>query len=375
MATKPSGQSGSATVGDRMRMARQALGWSTRKAAAQIRPGIVISHATLANYEKGATSPPVEVLAGLAALYDRPVGWFLARGPMLSGVRYRNAKSKVGVRDTRCFEGEAQRWLDAYIAIERYLSEPLKCDLDFEAALDEPPARTASRLRRELDLDEDDPVPSVIEVLERLGVRVMEQDTDLAIDGLAGTLGDEQVVILNRAVSNDRSRMNAGHELGHVVRRDCARAQHDRKDEKAAFEFASYLLLTSKMLQAAFKHKSMVRLVEFKERFGISLAAMVYRAQHEGVIDPTLARRLWIKFGKRGWRKTEPGRVRADRAIRFETLLDSAMVERKIAIRTLADIAGVRPQEVRRRLALAMGFDIHREEDDPPEGHTLRLVR
>ena len=362
------------TLGDRMRIARQSMGWSTRTAAAGLRPEVSISHASLANYEKGATSPPVEVLSCLAALYGHPMKWFLEEGPVLAGIRYRNAKSKVGVRDRQRFAGEAQKWLDAYVAVETYLEQPLRPDLEFEVGPGEPPAEAAARLRAKLGLSEDDPVPSVVDVLERLGVRVIEQDTDLAIDGLAARLGDEDVVVLNRSVSNDRARMNAGHELGHVVRGDCGPGTEDRRDEKAAFELASHLLLTSQMLRAAFMHKSMVRLLKFKERFGISLAAMVYRAQDEDIISSTEARRLWIELGRRGWRKREPGRVRPDRAIRFETLLDGARVERDLSLSTFAKVAGVRPDELRRRLALAMGLEVD-DDDDPPEGHTLRLVR
>lgn len=371
--------SGRSTLGERLRAARVATGLSTRAVVDKIRRFAPISHATLANYERDLTRPPIDVVTALATLYQRPLNWFLGDGPSLSGVRYRNLKSKVGVRDRQRFEGDCLRWLDAYALIESYLGEGLKADLKFEAKPGEAPAETATRLRREaLNLDDEDRLPSVVEVLERLGVRVMEVETELTVDGLAGRRGDEFAVVLNMKVSNDRARMNAAHELGHVVRGDCKSSkEEDSKEEKAAFEFASHLLLTSAMLKEAFRRKSVVDLVRYKERFGISLAAMVYRGQAEHLIEESEARNLWIEFSKRGWRVREPGTVWADRATRFEALVDGALVQGRATLPELAGVAGVREGELRRRLALATGADDYDagQEEGLADRQGLRLVR
>lgn len=367
-----------ATLGERLKTARAGKGLSTRAVAERLRAVAPISHATLANYERDATRPPIDVMTALATVYERPLNWFLGGGAVLSGVHYRNLKSKVGVRDKLRFEAECQRWLDAYTAIERHVGDELRPDIHFTVNDDESPADAAARLRTEkLNLNEDDRLPSVIDLLERLGVRVMETETDLAIDGLAAMMGDEHVVVLNSDVANDRARMNAAHEAGHVVRGDCGHhASDDGDHEKAAFEFASHLLLTSAMLAEAFKRKSVVDLVRFKERFGISLAAMVYRAQREHLIRESEARRLWIEFSKRGWRSQEPGRVWADRATRFEALIDSSLVAGRSTLARMAEIAGVREDELRRRLALATGADSYdaEQEESPTEKHRLRIV-
>lgn len=368
----------SPSLGERLLMARKAKGWSTRAVAERVAPLAKVSHATVSNYEKNATKPPIDVLSALATLYERPINWFLGDGPMLSGVRYRNLKSKVGVRDRHRFEGESQRWLDAYVALERHLGDVLRAEVTFEVQPKETPAEAAARFRKEVaKLDDDEPVHSVVEQMERLGVRVMEMETDLAIDGMAAAMGEEHVVVLNAHVSNDRARMNAAHELGHVVHGDCGPGAETKKQEDAAFAFASHLMLTSAMLKEAFRRKSMVDLVKFKERFGISLAAMVYRGNKDGLLSDREAKRLWIEFNRRGWRKEEPGRVLADRATRFESLLGSAIIERNLALGALGAIVGVREDELRRRLDLATGShdDVAEEEEVPTRVQRLRLVR
>lgn len=364
------------TLGERLKRARTGKGWSTRAVAEMLSPRITVSHATIANYEKNATRPPIDVMMAFARIYERPMNWFLGQGAALAGVRYRNLKSKVGVKDRHRFEGECQRWFDAYIAIESHLGDALEADLEFEVRPDEAPAKAASRLRSLLNLDEDDRVPSVCDVLQRLGCRVMEIETDLAIDGLAARLGDEDVVMLNCSVSNDRARMDAAHELAHVVSGDCRDGEESKEEEKAAFEFASHFLLTSTMLREAFKRKSVVELFRFKSRFGISAAAMLYRAQAERLIKESQAKMLWIEFAKRGWKAREPGQVWPDRATRFEAIIDEAIVGGKATLGTLAEVAGVREDELRRRLALATGADDYDAsmEDHPAERQGLRIV-
>lgn len=371
------------TLGEKLRQSRQATGLSTRAVAERIKRIAGVSHATIANYEKDATQPPVDVLAALASVYERPINWYLGGGAVLRGVRYRNLKSKVGVRARQQFEAEVQRWLDAYIAIERHLDVPLTAEKDqsgigideFKPQPEERPRETALRLREALGLDVDAPVVSVVDILERAGIRAIEMETDLAIDGMAAVLGDEHVVVLAHHTSHDRARLTAAHELGHVVRGDCGDGEESKTEERAAFEFASHLLLTSEMLAAAFKRKSVVDLVRFKERYGISLAAMVYRAQEEGIIREDEARRLWIAFAQRGWKTKEPGRVIADRPSRFEALVASATEERQLTFKALAEIGGVREEELKHRIDMALNAEeVTDDEDHAAAKHRLRIA-
>lgn len=258
--------------------------------------------------------------------------------------------------------------------METRLKKPLQRTIpDFYVASGTGPDDLAREVRRTLQLKDDDPVPSVVEVLEGFGIRVMENPTDLRIDGLAAKYDAEYVVILNPGVSNDRSRLNAAHELAHVLLGDCDKEAAESKDaENAAFEFGSMFLLPNGQLKQAFEGQSMVRLVRFKERFGISLAAMVYRAEKLGFISKPMAKGLWIEFARRGWRTQEPGNVRADRATCFEQLIDEVLATGRMSLKEVADLGGVRPEAIRERLNLAMGIrgDQHPEDEG---AHTIKF--
>jgi Zn-dependent peptidase ImmA (M78 family)/DNA-binding XRE family transcriptional regulator len=347
-------------LASKLKTARSLTGMSTRAVSAKLAKRFAVSHATLANYESGRTVPPMDVLAALAELYERPLNWFLEGGKSLTGVQYRNLKSRVRMSDLHTFEANVQRWIDAYVALELRLGRSLTKAVSVSFSSRDKlllPDELGRAVRRELNISEDEPISSVVEVLERFGIRVLENPTDLRIDGLAAKYDGKYVVVLNPTVSNDRTRLNAAHELGHVLYGDCdSEEAADKATEQRAFEFASHLLLPNNQLKRAFEGQSMVRLVQFKERFGISLAAMVYRAEKLGFIPKSTAKMLWIEFARRGWKTNEPGTVRPDRATRFEQLIDEALASRKLSLKELADLAGVRPEAIRERLNYAMGL-------------------
>lgn len=371
------------SVSTKLLAARKATGMSTRAVAQILGAKIPITHATIANYEKGSTTPPLNVLAALADVYARPITWFLQSGPSLSGIQYRALHSKLRVSDKHIFEGQCLRWLEAYHRLDQHLGSSLKPVIDRNVvSRGQGPVGIANWIRDHFRLG-NGPVPSVVSILETFGIRVIEVPTDLAISAMAARFGDEFIVALNPRYPSDRCRMNAAHELGHILLGDC-HADHisdeRQKVEKPAYEFASRLLLPKTQLEEACQPRSMVRLVQTKESFGISLAAIIYRAEEDKIWPPHICKMLWVEFAKRGWRTNEPGYVRPDRANRFESNLDAAIIDNRLTWTNAASITGLREEELRERVKVALGID---GQDEVQEGGlqeenstpTLRLVK
>lgn len=368
-------------LAEKLKQARLGSGCSTRVIADRLAQRVKVSHATIANYEAGRSQPTMDVLAAMSVVYGRPLNWFLSRSLTLRHIRYRNRKSRVKQTELARYEAHAIKWLEAYRALEETLKEPLKRDLaDFRFEPTESGKAAANRLRKRLNLADDQKVTSVADLLERLGVRAIELPTDLALDGFAASTDGEYAVVLNSTVSSDRARLNAAHEVAHVLAGDCDSDDIDNSGphEKRAFEFASHLLLTDEMLREALKSRSMVSLVQFKERFGISVAAMIFRGKESGHLSESLAKRIWIEIARRGWKDNEPGHVAEDRAVRFERLLDSALLEERLTLDQAASLTGVRTDELRERHEWALGLVAWRSSPYAPaidkEQPYLRLV-
>jgi len=363
------------SLAGKLKTARSLAELSTRAVAQKLSKRFPISHASLANYESGRSTPSLDLLAALADLYERPINWFLEGGKSLSDVQYRNLKSRVLMSDLHRFEAEVQRWLDGYVSIERRLDCPLKPSIDFHQVTDEvTPIELSLRVRRYLNIgSEVDPIQSVVEILEKFGIRVLENQTNLCLDGMAAKFGSELVVVLNPDMPHDRMRLMAAQELAHFLYQDSKLKNTVTKGiEARASEFASYLLLTNGQLKRAFEGRSMVRLVQFKEKYGISLAAMIYRAEKLEFISTQMAKSLWSAFAERGWKTNEPGVVRQDRARRFESLIEEAIYSSKLSMKEVADLCGVKADAIRFRLDYAMG--IRREHAPGDEGaDTVKL--
>jgi Zn-dependent peptidase ImmA (M78 family) len=367
-----------AVVAARLREARLAAGLSTRTVAGHLlsKFNVRISHTALANYEKaiGGSSPPVRIIALIGEICERPLEWFLQESRPLTGIRYRYTSSRVLVKERHQFEAQAQHWLEAYDSLERRLRQRLIATKKIADFRIKEPIALAQKIRSSLDMKKREPIFSVVGILESFGIRVIELATPFRIDGLTARFGDEIAVVLNPSTANDRCRLNAAHELYHGLSGDCDESNTATRDmENRAFEFACNLLIPQSELEQAFDGLSAVRLVQAKEHFGISMAAMIYRAEKLGIINERLAKKLWIQFAKRGWRAKEPGSVRPDRAIRFETILDKAITARRITWTEAAALMSVTRPELEDRMRLAMGIKDYDEPDQKGGTFTLKI--
>ena len=342
----------------RLREARREIGLSTRAVAQRLPARLAVSHTTIASYENGATVPPVDVLAALAGIYARPLNWFLEKREGLGCFRYRNLPSRVRLTEQRQFEALTGKWVDAYCNLEQHLKcRPVQRLGRVSLPEDVSPNDLAIKVRKHyLDLDDDQPIANVVSVLESFSTWALELKSSFGIDGAATRRGDEFVVVLCPDVTNDRARMNAGHELAHVLYDDCKQrlGLTDDEIEKRAYVFASSLLLPESQLRSAFEGKSFLKLIQYREKFGVSIAAMIYMAEKARIINTTVSRRLWSEMTKHGWRRHEPGYVSRDRAINFEIMLESAIQSRSMSWADAERVTGVREAELRERLENAI---------------------
>lgn len=339
----------------RLREARRESGLSVRAACLKLPRRLSLSHTTLGSYENGATRPPIDVLAALADLYQRPLDWFLDSRETLSGFRYRNLKQRTPVAEKRHFEAQAGKWAEAYLKLDRFLDSPSNKRLKLpESDIILPASELALSIRRDvLNLEDSDRIENVIHVLESFSAWALEISTSLGIDGATAQHGKETVVFFNPDVPNERLRMTAAHELASILYRDLqpTAGVSESAIEKRAYDFATSLLLPHSQLVEAFKTKSLLKLFEYKERFGVSLAAMIHMAERTKLISTTISRSLWSDVVKRGWHHNEPGFVWRDRAITFEMMLDSAIQTKRITWEDAERITGIRIDELQRRIA------------------------
>ncbi|GMA91491.1 ImmA/IrrE family metallo-endopeptidase [Homoserinibacter gongjuensis] len=149
---------------------------------------------------------------------------------------------------------------------------------------------------------------------ERHGVVVVYSEPGVAsIDAYSLTSSTRPVIVLN-PVKDDyyRQRFDVAHELGHLI------MHHDSEPgskvlEDQAHRFASEFLMPAAeirpLLPATTAGKGWRELAALKEHWGVSLAALLYRARTLGVMSDVTYRNAIIRMSQNGWRRAEPGKV------------------------------------------------------------------
>jgi Zn-dependent peptidase ImmA (M78 family)/transcriptional regulator with XRE-family HTH domain len=316
VATQPDFQA--PVIPRRVRAARELRGLAQREVVEQMDQPI--SAGALSQIESGKTRPSASTLAQLAQVLDVPVGFFTSQWPTTGSqddepvTFFRDLRS-TPVRDRKRAAASALLLSDLLIAIQTYVRFP---DVDLPhhpidrlASVDQI-ENAAARARRAWNLG-DNPIPNVVRELERHGVPVARLRIGThAIDSFTCEYGTRPIVLLTDDKTDNyvRSRFDAAHELGHLVMHDGAEPG-TKMVEAQAQQFASAFLLPLQVAEADLPRRldgsGWARLADLKRRWGISMAALLFRAKSLRLIGDETYRNAVILMSNRGWRTLEPG--------------------------------------------------------------------
>lgn len=153
-----------------------------------------------------------------------------------------------------------------------------------------------------------EPIGNIVKLLERHGVRVLSLSESNTRGLSAFTFwgeGEKPYIYLNMISSTERTRFDAAHELAHLVlhRNDDASSV---EVEKEADRFASAFLIPKADLLKHKVYPSITNLRKNKQRWRVSVAALVRAYRDNGLIDDGRYKHLNIELSRRGWSKEEP---------------------------------------------------------------------
>jgi len=159
------------------------------------------------------------------------------------------------------------------------------------------------------------PIMSLVDEMESRLVHVIEVEAPESFDGLSLVAFNEKnkpVAVaagVRQGVPGDRQRFSLAHELGHIL----LKVGPEMDEEKAAYRFASALLAPANALRREVgERRSAVDLGELamlKQRYRVSLQAMVYRLRELEIISDNHGRDWFTNIKSRGWSKVEPWEI------------------------------------------------------------------
>lgn len=265
-----------------------------------------VSTRSLSDYESGNQAPTHRTLERLSAALEFPSGFF--RGDdidelPLDAASFR-ALSRLTARQRDQAIGSGTLALDLMRWIDERFELP---DVDVPDLRGVDSETAAEGVRTEWGLGQR-PIANVVHLLEAHGVRVFSLVQDAAeVDAYSAWTNSGPMVFLNTQKSAERSRMDAAHELGHLVLHRGHGAPRGRDEEHQADLFASaFLMPRSSVLASAPRTTSLALLIHSKKIWGVSVAALVFRMHQIGLLTEWQYRTTFRELASRGYRKQEP---------------------------------------------------------------------
>ena len=268
--------------------------------------------AAVGQYEGGLSKPSPATLASIALALHFPLRFFGTRPKSSfaeSNAYFRRLRS-VSVR-ARSAQAARLALLDELVAfLEQHVEFP-KFDIpsrptDPRSTPDEI-EQAAADLRRYWRLG-DGPLQSVISLLESKGTVVVRLSSESeGIDAYTWTASTRPVIVLTRdKADRARSNFDSAHELGHLLMHP-EPSSGSRILEQQANAFAAAFLLPRDVIRPELPAVFDVRAyLALKDRWKVSMQALLYRARDLGRLSETRYRRAMTTISAWGWRTHEP---------------------------------------------------------------------
>ena len=276
---------------------------------------------SISRWEARGQSPEPDALEALARALNVPVAFFLRAVPphgpapmffrsMASTTKASRRRTQAQLRWAQDISLSLQEWVDL-----PKVNVPRLDTTDYRQISPEDIERMADGCRQAWELGTG-PISDVLLVLENAGIVVVKVEVGtVKMDGLSNWSTADQrpyVLIAKDKATCVRSRMDAAHELAHLVLHHGLepKALNNRSDFKAieqqAFRFAGAFLMPAQSFSAEVWSPSLNAFLSLKERWRVSIGAMIARCAKLRLMSEEYERRLWKHFSSRGWRRSEP---------------------------------------------------------------------
>jgi len=293
---------------NRLRIARLDAGLR----ANQLADLVGVNSSAISQYEHGYARPSTTTLAQLALALGVPVRWFATTRPIgavsEAGAHFRSLRASSKQERGRAFAHAVIAW-DLCRVLEMKVRLP---DVDVPSLA---PTTTADTL----ELDEiasevrqrwavpDGPIANVVRLLEQHGVVVLRAQLEThRVNAFSYDFGSRPFVMLgDDSGDTARSRFDAAHELGHLIMHSDAEPG-DGLVERQAHGFAAGFLLPAKLVRAELPARfDLAHLSRLRQTWGVSIAALLYRARELGVMADATYRRAVTRMSAMGHRTNE----------------------------------------------------------------------
>lgn len=282
----------------RLHEARMMMGLSMDKLV-ELTNG-AITKQSISRYEKGIMHPKRDAMMALVHALHISEAYFKGTNLRIDVPMLRTTSDgKLSDEEAQTIEAQLSFWTEQYLTKEQKVGiasrfmNPIK---GMAVSTVEDAIQAANLLREKWHCG-DGPIASVLRLLERKGIKILEAKLPDGVFGIS-TWADKRhpLILLDlrpEKTTADRLRFTACHELAHLLL--SFPEDSELNVEKRCDLFAGFFLLSKNAFieELGKEHREYItieELVDIKETYGISLAAAIISARYYGIITPEYKR-------------------------------------------------------------------------------------
>lgn len=298
-----------------------------------------LTQSTLSKIESSGFNITQDTISRIAEALDFPIEFFYqdeVRTP-ISNIYFRK-RASLSQKILNKIIGDVKIVLKSvdYLLEEIEISEYPKFKFDISEGWT--PESVAIRMREIMKIPAG-PIADPVKYIEQLGIVVYFYDCpDLRFDGLtAYSDNGVPVTFVNKNLPNDRIKFTLAHELLHLVCHIPCDIEPWRDFEAEANSFPGEFYMPTKECSRDLKGLSYNQLASLKAFWGISKAAIIYKAKATNCINEATYRYLMIELGRKNERKTESGFVDIDAPTTLDQVIRLLKTELDYSDQDIAD--------------------------------------
>lgn len=272
-------------------------------------------------------------------------------------------------RDQALASGELALHLLDWIEARFDLPEP---DVPRYSGID--PATAAASVREHWGLGQR-PVKNVVHLLEAHGVRVFSLAEECAeVDAFSAWQGSTPLVFLNTKKNAERSRMDAAHELGHLVMHAHGGPRGRTQEDEAHAFGAAFLMPPESILASVPQGASLARIIKEKHRWKVSALNLARHCHKLNLLTEWQYRSICISLSKRG-RTREPEGMRHHESSQVLQKVFQAMRAEGISKTTVANDLSIPVEELNKSIFGLALTPVKGPSTASPTGEDLAVAR
>lgn len=281
-----------------------------------------ITAVTLTRLETGKTTDPsMETLESLAKVLSYPVEFFFGESfdnLTTDAVSFRSLSTmSAAQRDAALAAGEIAFDLEKWINQRFDLPTP-----DLPDLREDEPTSAAGAIRNYWGIGSK-PIPKLIKMFEAKGIRVFTlAEKNKNVDAFSCWKNDIPYIFLNTFKSSERTRFDAAHELGHLLMHRHTPSGNENGEKEADLFAASFLIPKEDLINHLPRVYSLKQLIEKKERWGVSVAALARTSFNNNLISDWNYRELCKQISMLGYRTREPNERPPEKSIVWQKVLE-----------------------------------------------------